>query len=376
MRLHLSTIAILGCIVPLAAPSASLFAVGPLEPLPLRTPVSAPPHLRLASPPALSFLNTTSGLCQLAPAAPHQTTLSPSDSEVPDIYTEPATRGRAGAATEPDGRAHSVCLTWVPEVGLLSAAGALLVLKRWCWRRGRRRRRHLAARVVQAWWRRRRRCRRWAARVIGAAWMRCLGRRRLAQAMAWAHAWAEEQAAWAAADMLRAVRSRAAGVLQAAALGRQVRRRIPLSVRRRLPRHVYLRTLRYWPRARIDRLELLLFEKGTHRGVPWPAEIPPTVTVLTEKLSRKPTSAKQARELKALRRAARQAADVEVFECGGLLYEVPSGAAGARVAREIAIRHGGLGGLVDSGASSGDDSDSDERGVRRWMGVGADGGAA
>ena len=60
-----------------------------------------------------------------------------------------------------------------------------------------------------------------------------------------------------------------------------------------------------------------------------------------------------------------------IFECAGLLYEVPDGAAGHEVAREIMTHHGygGYGDLVDSG----DDSDSDGRDVRRWTGVGLNG---
>ena len=81
----------------------------------------------------------------------------------------------------------------------------------------------------------------------------------------------------------------------------------------------------------------------------------------------------QARELKALRRVHDAG---EVFECCGLMYEVPSGAAGRRMAREITIHHL-CGGMREPGlaGSESDDSDSDVRlpaGVGRWASVDSD----
>ena len=111
----------------------------------------------------------------------------------------------------------------------------------------------------------------------------------------------------------------------------------------------------------MNRIEVYLFKKCTHTSVPWPEAMRRRTAGgdRARLAGRKATSARQARALKALKRAD----DTAIAEIGGLLYEVPRGAAGARVIGQI-TRHQ-LYGSDFSGSDSDPDSDDefDRRGA-------------
>ena len=115
-------------------------------------------------------------------------------------------------------------------------------------------------------------------------------------------------------------------MVQAAALGHRVRAELRGILSSKLFDGLYLRALHQWPRDRVDRASFLLFCKGTEVCAPWPRAFQTGGAAAP-----KATSAKQARELKALKAAD----DVQIFEHRGAYYEVPNGPAGGVVAGAI-----------------------------------------